>query len=275
VTAPIVTLGGWGYLGRTLAAEQGTRIQLCGRFVARVEGQRVESAMPGPQGRLLFALLAVNRHREIPRDEAIDSLWGESAPSAPGIALSALLSKLRNAVGADLIEGKTELRLVLPAGAWIDVEAALEGAHRAESAVAAQDWCRAYGPASVALHIAERGFLPGLQAPWVDDWRTRLEDVLVRAHECIGITELALGGSEIPLAEGHARELIRMAPFRESGYALLMEALERRGNVAEALLVHDRLRCLLRDELGIAPGPGVQALHERLLRQGAGVTPMA
>jgi DNA-binding SARP family transcriptional activator len=258
-----------------LVVEQGTRIQLCGRFVARVEGRRVEAAMPGPQGRLLFALLTVNRHREIPRDEAIDALWGEYAPSAPGVALSALLSKLRNAVVADVIQGKAELRLVLPAGAWIDVETGIEAVHRAESALAAQDWCRAYGPATVALHIGERGFLPGLQAPWVDEWRGRLDDVLVRAHECVGSAELALGGSEIPLAEGHARELIRLAPFRESGYALLMEALERRGNVAEALLVHDRLRCLLRDELGIVPGPGVQALHERLLRQGTGVAPTA
>jgi hypothetical protein len=30
--------------------------------------------------------------------------------------------------------------------------------------------------------------------------------------------------------------------------------------------VHDRLRALLRDELGVAPGPSVQAVHRRLLR---------
>ncbi len=275
MNAPIVTPVGWGYLGGSLATEQGTRVQLCGRFVARIEGRRVESAMPGPQGRLLFALLAVNRHREISRDEAVDALWGEAAPSAPGIALSALLSKLRGAVGAELIEGKAELRLVLPSGAWVDVEAAIEAIHRAAASLAAEDWTRAYSKATVALHIAERGFLPGIQAPWVDDWRTRMDDVLINAHEAVGTAELALGGSEIPLAEGHARELVRLAPFRESGYLLLMEALDRRGNTAEALLVHDRLRCLLRDELGIAPGPGVQALHERLLRRGTGVAPTA
>jgi DNA-binding SARP family transcriptional activator len=44
-----------------------------------------------------------------------------------------------------------------------------------------------------------------------------------------------------------------------------MEALEAGGNRAEALLVHDRLRTLLRDELGIPPGPEVQAVHARLL----------
>ena len=44
-----------------------------------------------------------------------------------------------------------------------------------------------------------------------------------------------------------------------------MEALERRGNVAEALLAYDRLRVLLRDELGVAPSPPVQSIHRRLL----------
>ena len=46
---------------------------------------------------------------------------------------------------------------------------------------------------------------------------------------------------------------------------MLMEALEQRGNVAEALLVYDRLRVLLRDELGIAPSQAVQSVYRRLL----------
>ena len=44
-----------------------------------------------------------------------------------------------------------------------------------------------------------------------------------------------------------------------------MEALEQRGNVAEALLVYDRLRILLRNELGVAPSQAVQSVHRRLL----------
>jgi DNA-binding SARP family transcriptional activator len=48
-----------------------------------------------------------------------------------------------------------------------------------------------------------------------------------------------------------------------------MEALERRGNVAEALRAYERLRVLLREELGIAPSPILQAVHRRLLEQSA------
>jgi DNA-binding SARP family transcriptional activator len=62
--------------------------------------------------------------------------------------------------------------------------------------------------------------------------------------------------------------LVELSPYRESGYRLLMEALEARGNVAEALLIHDRLRRLLRDELGVMPSDEVQRVLARLLTHG-------
>ena len=45
-----------------------------------------------------------------------------------------------------------------------------------------------------------------------------------------------------------------------------MRVREAQGNLVEALRVHDKLRTLLRDELGVAPGPQVQAEFERLLK---------
>jgi SARP family transcriptional regulator, regulator of embCAB operon len=44
-----------------------------------------------------------------------------------------------------------------------------------------------------------------------------------------------------------------------------MRALERRGDGAEALLVYEQLRTVLRDGLGATPSPLSQALHRRLL----------
>ena len=74
-----------------------------------------------------------------------------------------------------------------------------------------------------------------------------------------------------PPAERAARRLVERAPYRESAYELLLEALAKRGNLAEATLVYDRLRTLLRDELGTAPSPAVVALHDRLLAGDAAV----
>ena len=63
--------------------------------------------------------------------------------------------------------------------------------------------------------------------------------------------------------------LTELAPYRETGHQILIEALERRGNLAEALRAYERLRVLLREELGIAPSPTLQAVHRRLLLQSA------
>jgi DNA-binding SARP family transcriptional activator len=93
--------------------------------------------------------------------------------------------------------------------------------------------------------------------------------VELRAHECIALTGLGLGGPELAATERSARALMEAAPFREVGYRLLMEVLAARAEVAEALRVYDRLRLLLRDELGIAPSTESQALHRRLLLEGS------
>jgi DNA-binding SARP family transcriptional activator len=242
------------------------RIQLCGRFVVDLDGARLEDVLPGRRGRVLFAYLVLSRGRSVPRDELLVAGWGDEAPTEAGNALSVLLSKLRHGLGADRLRGRTGIELLLPWATFVDVEAALEGAHRAESAIAEGRWAQAWGPAGIAYHVASRPFLTGLEAPWIDQWRRRLEEVRLRGLECFAAAGLGLGGPALAQAEERARMLTGLAPYRETGHCLLMEALERRGNVAEALRAYDRLRVLLREELGIAPSPAVQAVHRRLLQ---------
>jgi SARP family transcriptional regulator, regulator of embCAB operon len=246
------------------------RIQLCGRFVVEVDGSRVEDTLPGRRGRVLFAYLVLHRGRPVPRDELLVAVWGEDAPAEARNALSVLLSKLRHGLGADRFRGRTEIELLLPPATFVDVEAAMEGAHRTESCIADGRWAQAWGPAGIAYHVATRPFLVGLEAPWIDEWRRRLEEVRLRGLECFAAAGLGLGGPTLAQAEERARMLTELAPYRETAHRILMEALARRGNVAEALRAYERLRILLREELGIAPSPAIQALHRRLLLESAG-----
>jgi DNA-binding SARP family transcriptional activator len=241
-----------------------TRIQLCGHFVARVAGRRIERRLPGRQGRLL-SYLAVNRDRVAGRDELVEALWPRNLPSAPDMALSALLSKLRRLLPHGALEGRSEIRLELGHRARVDVEAARDGIHRAEALIAARDWYAAIGPTLVAYNISGRRFLPNEEGDWIQELRRELEEIRVRALECTARRSLGLGGPEIAVAERTARRMIDLSPYRESGYAMLMEAFEREGNIAEALRVYEGLRGLLREELGAAPSPAVQRVHERLL----------
>jgi SARP family transcriptional regulator, regulator of embCAB operon len=248
-----------------MGAHGATRIQLCGRLVVELDGRRVENALPGAKGRLLFAYLVLNRDRRMSRDELLTAVYGEEASPDQHPSLSVLLSKLRGVIGQELLAGRAEIELVLPGDAFVDVEAAREALHRAESHVAAGEWAESWGPAGVAYHVARRPLLQGEDRPWLEEWRRRLEEVQLRGLECFAEARLGLGGPTLSQAEDCARRLIQLAPYRETGYRILMEALERRGNVAEALLAYERLRVLLRDELGIAPSPAVQSVHRRLL----------
>jgi DNA-binding SARP family transcriptional activator len=241
------------------------RIQLCGRFVLELDGRRIEAGLPSRQGRLLFAYLALNRDRAVTRDELADALWPYAMPTAAPSALTVLVSKLRAALGPQLLSGRTELRLNLPPDTRIDVEDALAAVHEAQSAIALGDWRRAWGPALRAQFITRRRLLPEHDTPWLDRWRQRLDDVHDRALEAYAASCLGIGGTELPGAERAARTLLEHSPLRETGYALLMDSLAAQGNIAEAMGIYDRARTTLDQELGITPGRAIREAHARLL----------
>jgi DNA-binding SARP family transcriptional activator len=175
-----------------------------------------------------------------------------------------VLSKLRRALGHEAIERRSTLRLNLP-DAWVDLEAAAEAIHRAESSIAQGHWVRAWGPSQLALFVAEREILTGEDAAWIDDLRHHLTDIHIRALECYAAAELGVGGAELAGAVRAAQQLIRLAPLRESGYRALMDALAAQGNLAEALQAYGQLCETLRDHLGISPSPASRNLYQNLL----------
>ena len=239
------------------------RIQLCGRFSVEAGGQVIRD-LRGRQCRPLLGYLALHRTRSVTRAELIDALWGEQPPPAADTALSALLSNLRKAFGWSM-SGRGEVRLELPPGSFVDVEAAVESAHLAEAAEHRGDVAAAYISANIARYITRRTFLIGFDAPWIEEWRTQLTTINITALETFTRACLAIGGPELAAADRASRELVQLAPYRESGHALRMRALAASGNNAEALLAFDRLRQLLRDDLGVDPGPDLRALHLELL----------
>jgi DNA-binding SARP family transcriptional activator len=250
----------------TLASTPPTRIQLCGPTVIERDDTRLDSRLPGRQGRHLFAYLVLNRHRLTSRDELIEALWPHQLPSDTEAGLNALISKLRKLLGPGVIDGRSNLRLQLGNDTRIDVEIAAEAVHRAESQVALGEWTRAWSPALVALFIAERAFLPGDDAPWIDEQRRQHAETRLRALEAYATAAFGIGGTELPAAVRAGRQLVHLVPLRESGYRVLMQALAHQGNIAEALRVYTNLCDILRDELGISPTATTQAVYSHLLQ---------
>ena len=230
-------------------------MQLCGRFVVELDGRRVEGDLPGRQGRLLLAYLIANRDRSTTREGVLEALW----PDGRDGGLAPLLSKVRRIVPLD------GLRPDVPE-LWVDLEAAGAAVHRAESALSLGRPHEAWGPAQVAMFVAGRPFLAGETAAWIDEERRVLSALHVRAVEAYAAATAGVGGTELAAAVRAARRLVELEPYRETGYRILMDALDREGNTAEALRVYESLRCRLRDDLGITPSQPTQDLHRRLLR---------
>lgn len=238
------------------------RIQICGRIIVEQEGRRLEQELPGPQGRRAFAFLVLRRHELTSRSQLCDALW-QDAETVSDSTVMALLSKVRRVLPVQLSGG--QLRLVLPPDVWIDLEAARDAIHRAETAVAQAQWGRAWGAAQTALFAARRGFFPGETADWIETVSRELRLIHERALESYAGAALNIGATELATAERASRELIALAPLRESAHRLLMESLIQRGNTAEALAGYEQLRQRLRSELGVDPSPATQSLYRRTL----------
>jgi DNA-binding SARP family transcriptional activator/ABC-type glycerol-3-phosphate transport system substrate-binding protein len=250
----------------------GVRISLTDRVSIEANGAMLdEQSFPGRQGRLVFAYLLAEESRPVPRDELAEVLWGDAPPVRWEKALSVLVSKLRGLLEKCGVDGQAALRsafgcyqLVLPPGAWIDVAAARDAADRAQAALEAGDVGAAREAAREAAALARRSFLPGEDAAWIEEKRRELNEILVRALECLADACLASGDTRD--AVRHAEELTALEPYREGGYRRLMQAHAAAGDNAEALRVYERCRRLLADELGAYPSPETQSIHRELLR---------
>ncbi len=244
----------------------GWDIRLCGPVLVDANGRRLDAGLPGRQGRLLFAYLVLNRTRGCPRDELIDVLWPEGPPAAADSALSALLSKLRRALGEGVLTGRGELRLRLEGEVAVDIEVSRAAILECETAMEAGDHALAAQRARDALSTDLQTFLPDAEGGWAAEQRRELETLRLRALETLAEAGLRQGGRELGAAEQAARAAIAAAPFRESAHRLLMEVHEAAGNPAEALRAFEELRSLLREELGTTPGPAAMTVFERVLR---------
>ena len=234
-----------------------------------------EQRFPGRQGRIVFAYLAVQKGRPVPRDELAEMLWGEELPATWEKALRVLMTKLRALLEECGIDGAGALtsafgcyQLTLPPDAWIDVEAAASGVERAEADLAAGRFDDARAEAAAAAELARRSFLPGEDGSWVEEQRRDLRDLLLRALECLRDASFAAG--KFGDALRYANEITELEPFRESSYRALMQAHAAAGNPAEALRVYERCRRFLSEELGIYPSPETEAVYLEILRSPPG-----
>jgi DNA-binding SARP family transcriptional activator len=243
---------------------------LVGRVMLESPGCLIEpSDFPGRQGRLAFVYLAASPRR-VERDQLAEVLWGDDLPEAWHTALNAIVSKLRRILDRAGLDGARALEashgcyeLRMPEGTWIDLREAVNSLDLAEGALAHSEPGKAWPAAAVASAILRRPFLPGEAGPWAEQTRRELQNLEVRTYDTLAGAWLQAGNSQAAIRA--ARRAIELAPFRESGYARLMECQLAAGDRAEAVRAYCELRDLLRDSMGLSPAPEVERVYRRAL----------
>lgn len=248
------------------------RIYICGRLAIEARTRLVpEDALPGRQGRLLWAYLVLRRRGPVGRDDLAGALWGDEIPDAWDTTLSALVSRLRRALM--VLEAETEgitirgehgrYALRVPPGTFVDWERARDAIHEADSRMLQGNPDAALAEARVAMEIAARGFLPGETNLWVIGQREALREIQLRA--CERTVEAELARQRPAVAETEARLLVALDPLREASYRWLMRALVAGGNPARAAQVYAACCRELQIRAGMSPSAETERLYRELV----------
>jgi DNA-binding SARP family transcriptional activator/Tfp pilus assembly protein PilF len=234
--------------------------RLLGAVEATVGGRLLD--LGRRQERCLLGLLLLEPNRPVPADRLLELLWGSPGPTARG-TLRTYVARLRSRIGGDGVQ----LRRSGP-GYVIDVDPVAVDLHRFRNEVARASRLDSAGQRAEALREALALWRGPLLAGVADEaLRQRIapvqEEFRLRAVEQWAEAELACARHDLVLAE--LRQLVADDPFRERAVELLMLALYRGGQPAEALTLFRSTRDRLASDLGIEPGPELQRLHRRML----------
>ena len=105
--------------------------------------------------------------------------------------------------------------------------------------------------------------LADIAAPFAEGQRTRLTELRLSAVEARADAGLACGRQDELVAE--LEGWVARYPLREVLWAQLITALDRSGRQADALAAYQRVREVLREELGADPGEQLQRAHREVL----------
>jgi predicted ATPase/DNA-binding SARP family transcriptional activator len=222
----------------------------------------------GQHQRVLLALLLLRANELVTTEELVDVLFGERRRESAANAVRVAMSRLRRVLGQD---GDRRLLATRPGGYSLRVGTEQSDLARFELLLA--DARRLVATGNLSDGVAR--FCEGLElwhgSPLADlalvdclqaDIR-RLEQLHHVALLDRLDAELALGaGAEL---SGELELLVAAEPLDERLRRQLMLALYRSGRHADALAVYRAFGDLLRERLGLEPGPELQRLEQRIL----------
>ena len=245
--------------------------RVLGEVEVCLDGRRID--VGHARQRWVLACLLVDVNRPVTAEQLIDRVWSDEPPYRARNALASYVSRLRHLLG-DLDGVQIERG---PGGYTLTADPRAVDLHAfrqlAADARSAPDPARAAAAFDRALALWHGEPFAALDTPWAHDMRTSL------AAEQFSVI---LERNDAALAAGrHADVVDELAatlaahPLDERVAGQLMLAQARNGRQADALTTYRRMRELLADELGVDPGPALQAVHRQILDGEAAPPPPA
>ncbi|MGH9279249.1 MAG: BTAD domain-containing putative transcriptional regulator, partial [Acidimicrobiales bacterium] len=241
-----------------------------------LEARRGESMIDlgPPKQRAVLAVLLVEANRVVPVERLARLLWDEERPARATGALQVYISGLRQALEPDRPTRMRSGYVVTQAPGYLlrvgpdelDSERFLTLASEGRVRLGQGDAAGARRVLAESLALWRGPALADFaDEPFATREIARLEELKAAAVEDRVEADLTLGRHAQAVAE--LEFLIGEQPRRERLWALLMLALYRSERQSEALQAAARARVLLREELGIEPGPMLRQMEHDILRQ--------
>jgi DNA-binding SARP family transcriptional activator len=223
--------------------------------------------------RQIMALLALNAGHVVTVPTLVEELWGDSPPRSSATTLQTYIMQLRNRLSAAAAQD-SDVRTMISTrhgGYMLDVQACqadvpeFMGLARAGRAAAeAGDYLTASDLLGRALALWRGSALTDMRlGPVLELEAASLEEARLGVLERRIKVDLALERHTDLL--GELTLLTAKNPMNENFCALLVIALYRSGHVGRALEAFQRMRAVLREELGVEPCPQLQRLQQRIL----------
>lgn len=249
----------------------GMRLELLGPLRIWL-GDR-EISLGAPKQRAVLALLAIRAGEIVGVEQIIDGVWGDDVPASAANCVHTYVASLRRMLQPDR-RRRTGGPLVSTGGGYlfdpgsadagtVDVGQFTARVHQAQALQAAGNLTDAVLFYEAAQGLWRGDALANIPGPFAQWERARLREMRISAFEEWAAILVAAGRPAETV--GVLADVVNWEPLRERLRWLLMMALFRSGRRAEALRVFRDTRKLLRDELGIEPGPELGSLHEKIL----------
>ncbi len=230
--------------------------------------------VPRTGQRVLLAMLAAAANRPVSTDELIEAVWGEDPSRQRERNLHVQIYQLRRLLGG-LEPGRDEPRIMTasPGYRLLLGPGELDSADFVTTVERGRAAARDGDPATAAQRLASalamwRG--PALAdvtgvCPRLSGLAARLEEQRLAALEDRIAADLSADFRPSGALAAELAGLVAASPLRERLRGQLMVALYRSGRRADALEAFRQGRKILREELGLDPGPELASLHRRIL----------